>query len=69
MKLSVGDDDDEDDDCPTRFTIEVLGSSATESDVFYVTMSGADRELELQKPLELLGNYILSYGHRIHFFC
>ena len=45
----------EEDAYPPHFTIEVLGTAATESDVLLVTLSGADRELELQKPLEVTG--------------
>ena len=54
VKLSMSQEDDV--GFPLHFTIEVLGQSATEADVLYVTISGADRELELQKPLELIGN-------------
>lgn len=45
---------------PLHFTIEVLGASAAEADILYVTISGADRELELQKPLEPIGNTFTS---------
>lgn len=57
MKLFV-DDDEDDDESLSHFTIELLGTSATESDILYVALSGADRELELQKPLEPIGNDI-----------
>lgn len=50
MKLSV----DFDEDYPPRFIIEVLGETASECDVLHVSFSGADRELELQKPLQLV---------------
>ncbi len=49
----------EEDGYPPHFTIEVLGTAATESDVLLVTFSGADRELDLQKPLEVKGTYAL----------
>ena len=50
MKLSVGCDDD--DDMPPYFTVEVLGAAATEPDILHVTITGADRKLGLQKPLD-----------------
>lgn len=50
---------DEDDDMPPHFTVEVLGATATEADILHVTITGADRKLGLQKPLDpiMMGEY------------
>ena len=53
-----------DDEYPPRFTIEVVGTMATDCELLCVSFTGATRKLALQKPLALQTSNNINCHHK-----